>query len=454
VEQELRNLWSDALSAMGHTQESLDVIGEPQDSRVGLEARYRQAMALTELGRLEEALQLCNRLHDVLGPDDELADHVLEAKVSILRELEQLDQVRDVLHTAIARVSRSKQQSALGGLLLRLGQVEFGRGQMMQARKSFDAALKEAQRTGDRVGLARAMTGLGVTQAESGEFAAAHDTFLGAFDLLRRLGEFINATNILGNLGQMLSVLGLYGKSLDYATRGVDLALQHPMRGSLFRIRIIRAGVLAKLGAESEALKELDEVLRICESERYQAQVLAVRAELQLYSQENSDIDRILQEALSLFEKHQIEDEQFRVLLLVAHRHQLVGEQSAGLDVVDRVAKGAARLHLPDLVVEAEVLRAELLSVKQAQSALQRITRTLGLARTLNLRESLWRGEALLATLQGKADPKVAAQHYQACLDLFREMTEGLPKSMVASYLARPRQKRVLTALRGLSDNH
>jgi serine/threonine protein kinase/tetratricopeptide (TPR) repeat protein len=452
VAQGLRNLWSDALSALGLTQESLEVIGDPQGDRAGLEAKYRQAIALTELGRLDEALQICNQLQDALDSGDELADHVLEAKVAILRELEQLEQVRTLLNAAIARISKSKRQTALGVLLLRLGQVEFGRGQMMQARKLFEAALREAQRTGDRVLMARTMTGLGITQAESGEFTAAHDTFLGAFDLLRRLGEFPNATNILGNLGQMLSVLGLYGKSFDYATRGVELALQHPMRGSLFRIRIIRAGVLAKLGAEREVLAELHEVLKTSESERYQGQVLAVRAELQLYATHDSDTDQILQEALELFKKHEIEDEQFRVLLLVAQRYQLAGDHANGLEVVDRVSRGAARLHLPDLVVESEILRAELLSIEQAELALERLTKTLVLARELKLRESIWRGEALLAMLRGKEAPSIAVEHYQKCLDLFREMTEGLPKAMVNSYLARPRQKRVLTELRGFSD--
>ena len=311
-------------------------------------------------------------------------------------------------------------------------------------------AAAEAEQTGDRVTMTRALTGLGATLAELGEFTAAHDAFLRVLDLCQRLGDSVNGTGALANIGQMQSVLGLYGKSLEYASRAVDWAAERSMQGMHLRVRIIRAGVLAKLGAVQSVSQELQHVRELSESDRYDGQMLAVQAEAALQLPLGVEGPDSLEDAFELFEKNDIEDEKFRVQLLLARRSHRDRQMELAFEHVDVVAKGAAALRLPDLVVEAEILRAELLVEKKPQVALDRVTRTLELARRFGFRDSMWRGEALLAKLHESSDRTVALAHYQACLDLFREMTEGLPQHLAHSFLRLPRQQDVLNSLKSL----
>jgi tetratricopeptide (TPR) repeat protein len=211
---------------------------------------YRKAQVLSHLGRLQESFDLCHHLEGVLSEADPLLVDVLDAKVAVLWEREDLDEARRVLVQALEGGLGSSHSAWI--LWARLGQVEFGGGQMQQARSCFERAKQEAERTGDRYGLSRGLAGIATTQAESGDFDAAQETYLQVLDLSQRLGESVNGTNVLSNLGQMLSVRGLYGKSLEYANRGVQWAADTAMHGLLMRTRIIRAGVLAKLGAIDE----------------------------------------------------------------------------------------------------------------------------------------------------------------------------------------------------------
>ena len=446
--QVISNYWCDALRAQGRFQEAFDVLGDSVAGRPGIEGRHRKALMLSHLGRLKEALQLCQELEAELGIDDPLLVDVVDAKVSVLWELEELDQARGVLVNAL--------ENGLGNfksawvLWTRLGQLEVGSGRMAEARRCFETARSEAERIGDRYGICRGLSGIAVTQAETGALDAAHETFLQVLDLSQRLGESVNGTNILGNLGQMLSVQGLYGKSFEYASRGIRWASETAMMGLLTRIRIIRAGVLAKLGAVDEVFSDLREVFVASESDRYRGQALAVQAELAVHLREQVQDIGTLEEALQLFRSNSIEDEMLRVMLLIARGLQSGERYQEALAKVDRVAHGAANLRLPDLVVEAETLRAELLSESDPETARQRATRTLELARHFGFRDSMWRGEALLARLCGGDDRATALSHYRACLDLFREMTEGLPEHLSRSFLRLPRQREILQRLKSM----
>jgi hypothetical protein len=200
-----------------------------------------------------------------------------------------------------------------------------------------------------------------------------------------------------------------------------------------------------------QVAEEVGWVLETSDSDRYRGQALAVRVELGIHLPQEDPGEAVLLEALRLFERNEIEDEAVRVRLLQAQRNQRLAKVESAMKEVEWVAQSAARLQLPELVVEAELLRAELLAAEEPSRAAERAQRTVDLARQFGFRESLWRGEVLLANLQDGDAREGRLLHYQVCLDLFREMTEGLPPELVSSFLSLPRQRRVLEDLRVLS---
>jgi tetratricopeptide (TPR) repeat protein len=451
VRQRLRNRCGEALLHQGEIEPALDILGSPSDSTPSdLEALALRARALTQVGRFAEALELCARVRSRLRADDPLRAPVEDAEIVALRELERFDAAESQLEAAIA-AGAPGDVGRRGVLRLRLGQIEHLRGQALRAGQLFDLARHDFEACDDAFGAARALAGLGVAQAETGQWTAARESFRSALELCRRLGESLSASNILANLGQLHAVLGQYAPALDQVAQGIALAERAQLAPTVQRIRIIRAGILSALGLDAAAEPDL-RAAETAGNERYRAQALLIRAGAALRREAPAGVAAWLDEARPLFERHAIEDERLRLELARARLDALEGRTAAAASAAARVAASAADLRLLDLVVEAEVLHAELLWLRADPEAVGLARRGREAAHRLGLQECIWRAERLLGHMAtAAADRRAALAHYEACVRALTEMLTGVEPDTRSRFLSQPAQRRALAELRELA---
>ena len=135
-------------------------------------------------------------------------------------------------------------------------------GHWDQALKLHQAALAAAEREGDRLGQAGALTDLADVQYLTGNYAAAEDSLHRALELSRGLGDRLGEANALRELGVLAQATGDCPTAEASLTRALDLSRAQDDRlgeaGSLFNLGIVQfvtGNFAAAADSQEQALK-------------------------------------------------------------------------------------------------------------------------------------------------------------------------------------------------------
>jgi hypothetical protein len=103
--------------------------------------------------------------------------------------------------------------------------------------------------------------------------------------------------------------------------------------------------------------------------------------------------------------------------------------------------------------LQADVLLAEMGLEAESESAAILARVTLETARTLGLRECIWRAQRVIARASGlRGDLVACVAGYDACLELLREQCAGLPDDLADAYISHRDRAKVLDELTAVRE--
>lgn len=118
-----------------------------------------------------------------------------------------------------------------------------------------------AERSGDRLGLAHALTNLGTAYGQLARYTEAGEQFAEALELFREADDPGGQIRTLNNLGNVATGLGQYAAAIDYLTRSLKLSRVVGDATSEARALGNLGNVESKLGRYGDAVRHLRQVI-------------------------------------------------------------------------------------------------------------------------------------------------------------------------------------------------
>ena len=302
-----------ALSAMGIAHYNMGEYPEALE-------HYRQSLELARRSghpRLTaNALNNTGVIHYVRGEHHRALDHYFEA-IALRMEIGDQDglargynNVANVHQTAgrfaealgfynkaLAVHRKLDNETMVAAMHNNIGLLEHERGNDAQAGQHFLVALEIAERLGDRPGMALSLNNLGQVAEEQGKLEEAARNYGQALALREKLGDRLGVSVCLGNLGEVFADRGQFTAAVEHTQRALamaeELQVQELIRDALLSL----AEIYEKMGDHEQALiqyrryKEAHD--RIFNEERAQQMAAAeARFQVNLKDREIEDLRR------------------------------------------------------------------------------------------------------------------------------------------------------------------
>jgi tetratricopeptide (TPR) repeat protein len=129
-----------------------------------------------------------------------------------------------------------------------LAAIHHQRGELAEARRRYDAALRGARRAGDDELIGFACMNLGVIANVEGDLRAARAYYLECIGAAVRSGGEMPMMMAYNNLGMVSADLGEWMEAEVYFTRGMELAEQEDDRGQMAKLCANRAEPRIRVG--------------------------------------------------------------------------------------------------------------------------------------------------------------------------------------------------------------
>jgi CHAT domain-containing protein/Tfp pilus assembly protein PilF len=176
----------------------------------------------------------------------------------------------DSLKAAIAKFEQAlslledgDDHRAKADLLINIGQIYLGLGEMRQALGYYNRALPLARAAGDRQLESDTLKGCGTVYRVFGENYKALDYYNQALALARAVNDQTREVWCLGSIGLMYYVLGDYQKSIDTYSHALLLAREKGYQGAEAGMLSSMGSVHNLMGDRQKALDTLNQALQL-----------------------------------------------------------------------------------------------------------------------------------------------------------------------------------------------
>jgi tetratricopeptide (TPR) repeat protein len=451
--QEFSNRIARVHVARGEGDAALAALGTPPPGRTGLEAALIRAGALGKQGRYLESLELCEQQSPLITIDDPLHDELIDLQSSALTWSGRLHDAEELLEATANACEKHGNLRRLPHILWRLGRSRFYQGKFAEAEPALRRAYDLFEQHGERAQQVRVLNALAAVCAETGRLSEARNLLRVALDLTRRLGDSFQTLTVLGNLVELQGVLGLFAEALEHAKSAIDVGEAKGLYQTVVPTLINRASILITIGAIEPSMADVARVESAQLEPLYRAQVAMVLAEAALL---RGDLDRAATQTKAsdtFVQDIGARDETVRLGMLEARLLFERGDLVAALEHAQATSARAKEMGLTASAVQADVLLAEMGLEADSESAAILARATLETARTLGLRESVWRAQRVIARASGLSGDLVACvAGYDACLELLREQSAGLPDDLADAYISHRDRAKVLEELTAVRE--
>ncbi len=172
----------------------------------------------------QQALTMFNE-HPELTHRERIAKATLLYNLSwLLYRMDQYDQADAMFQEtlAVARQERLVHQEI--DILLALGDSQYSRGHLDQARTHFEAGRERAMTVGDRASQARALINLANTEQRAKDYSSAQAYLQAALHLIQAIGDRWNEVNTWTSLGVLYQETGRYAQADQTFQHALDLS--------------------------------------------------------------------------------------------------------------------------------------------------------------------------------------------------------------------------------------
>jgi CHAT domain-containing protein/tetratricopeptide (TPR) repeat protein len=189
------------------------------------------------------------------------------------------------LATEISRAPTIEARKALLAANQDLATIELNRALLTEAtslyRKSsyaialelYGLALEIAQRLGDKLGIARGFSGLGVVNSSQGNYASALDYYQKSQEIAEQIGDKRTISNALHNIAIVRAGQGDFNEALDYYNKSLRLREDLGDKALIAQSLNTIANVYAEQGLLKEALEHYQRSLKIAEEAGDKSQI-------------------------------------------------------------------------------------------------------------------------------------------------------------------------------------
>ncbi|PTY07921.1 hypothetical protein DB347_06765 [Opitutaceae bacterium EW11] len=266
----LLQTWSYSAVLAGHSDEALQVADQAlqlarsvHNSRDEGVAECRRAMALSDLGRLDEALETIDRSLELLekAGDQQALASCLVTKSQVHGDRDELDAVASVAARLIALSEQMRDphlavfaHDALGNALLR--SKRYG-----EAAAHFNTMLELLGENGAKYARANALEQLGMTIGLRGDRPRAEGYFRRALALRREVGEVPALAATLSNLATNLKNQKRPKEALPLLDEAIQLHVQSGVEQGRRGTLLTRSEVRVQLGDLQGALQDAETAL-------------------------------------------------------------------------------------------------------------------------------------------------------------------------------------------------
>jgi serine/threonine-protein kinase len=451
--QEFCNRIARVYVARGEGDAALAVLGTPPPGRTGLEAALIRAGALGKQGRYLESLELCEQQSPLITIDDPLHDELIDLQSSALTWSGRLHDAEVLLEATANVCEEHGNLRRLPHILWRLGRSRFYQGKFAEAEPVLRRAYDLFEQHGERAQQVRVLNALAAVCAETGRLSEARNLLRVALDLTRRLGDSFQTLTVLGNLVELQGVLGLFAEALEHAKSAIDVGEAKGLYQTVVPTLINRASILITIGAIEPSMTDVARVESAQLEPLYRAQVAMVLAEAALL---RGDLDGAATQSKAsdaFVQDIGARDETVRLGMLEARLLFDRGDLVAALEHAQVTSARAKEMGLTASALQADVLLAEMGLEAESESAAILARVTLETARTLGLRECIWRAQRVIARASGlRGDLVACVAGYDACLELLREQCAGLPDDLADAYISHRDRAKVLDELTAVRE--
>ncbi|PYC78871.1 hypothetical protein C7C46_15260 [Streptomyces tateyamensis] len=313
-------------------------------------------------------------------------------------------------------------------------------GHWSQARALHLTALETAERIGDRLGQAEALTHLGTFQRLTGEHEAGRARLLRALELFRELDDATGQSAALVQLGAMARTFGDNAGALDLFTEALELARRaRDLPGEAESLS--QLGILGRItGDYAEATGYATRALALYRDLGNRTGETAALSELSLIQQLTGDLrgsEASLQQALAICRARGDRPGEAYALASLGSLQQLTGRYPAA-EAAHRQALALYR-GLGNRIGQANALMAVgavRLVTGQYEAAEQDLLRASEMYHELDEARGRMNTVAYLGVLRhATGRHAAAAENLRAALTLYREQGDRFAESRVLAYL-------------------
>ncbi|MDH5674719.1 MAG: sigma 54-interacting transcriptional regulator [Myxococcales bacterium] len=449
--------------ALGQLEATVELLGpllqaSDLDSELRIDAATLGARALTELGRLDDAVEV---LQGVPEDGRELT------RARVMRELAKVH-LRRGDYEAVNEAAEAGLESAGEGLLR--SELLCSRAAARSYRSDHEAArddLRQAVDLARSVGSMRdeavALGTLAFAYFRTGQMIEARDIFSQALELARQLGDVGSMANCSLNLGALLFYLGEPASAAEYYESAARLARRAGRLSTAAQARINAAHVHIYFGLYERAKAELGPVMAHAQDagQRYiEAQGNALLGDL---ASRAGDVERGLikyDEAIGRYRElgqpREIADHQLDAAEALLDRGG-PADSSAAAARLSAAREGIEEGKLSDLRARLSLLLARArLASGDVEGSVTALDELIAGCRLPNDRDVLWSAHSVLARAHQELGAHfVARRHHRSAIEVLEEIALRIPREHREAFWHDPRRRLAKAlALRSEESSH
>ena len=247
------------VEALGYLERAQGIY-EAQGDEIGTaQALVHTAFPQRVRGRLQDAIEACHAVLEMLGDKDSHTAMLARSQASICYCMQgQFDHGLREMSLALDIAHKAGDDVGAAYAVTDMGNIEVNRGNLRNAQKHFHQALLYWRKIGNQATLSSTLQGLGLVHQHLGQYIDAENRFSQALDNAQAVQDVRLEAYGLANMGDLLRDMGRYSEAIEAYDQGIAKAFASQTNYLILYMQATKGDALALRAGQSRSGPDSD----------------------------------------------------------------------------------------------------------------------------------------------------------------------------------------------------